>query len=795
MPASAPTDHGVQIFSAPSNAPRVHRVNDLVSALSAVAALVVMALIADDGAHFDDNWSTLVIQLPGWILWAAQAVYVSTVAYAVVLVVGVAVVARHRLELARDLVLAALLASGLVALLSRLVDTAWPAFTLVSTTTPATTFPAFFVATTTAVQAAAAPHLSAPVRRFGWGLVLTGAAASLLGNTNQPSDVVAALLVGSLSAALVRLVFGTTAGLPSVTRVTAGLHDIGVEVTDLHYAERQPVGSAVFHGTTADGKPAAVRVLGRDAWDARRWAQLWRFAWYQEDDPQQGHSRREQVEHEALALLVAERAGVRVSDLLGVGVSTQGDAIVASASGGGALSTIDPDGVDDAMLAAVWEQVGVLHGAGLSHGGFNPNSILIDESGAPVLTDFAASSLAATPQQLGEDVVGLLVSTALVVGPDRAIAQARQAIGDTEIAAALPMMQPAALTPSLRHRALHQKLKIGALRKQVASELGVDEPELEKLQRVNPAKVLMAGFGGFAVYTIVAQLADVGFSTIGDALSTASWPTLLLALILVAMTNATDAVSMAAVSPKPVPVGMITLEQFAVSFINVAVPSSAGRLSLNMRFFQKFGISSVTSTSTSMITSFIAFLGQVVVITLAVVVGKRSIDLSGLQISDSVIQLVAITVALVLLGAVLVVARPKWRHAVADKLRSPVDQLREALAVVKEPGKLLKSLGATLGSQILGAAGLVLCVQALGGSMDLGAALFINVTVGLLSGASPVPGGIGVAEAGLTAGLVSVGVPNDVAVPAVLLYRMISYYLPPIWGWFAMQWLTRHDYL
>ena len=36
---------------------------------------------------------------------------------------------------------------------------------------------------------------------------------------------------------------------------------------------------------------------------------------------------------------------------------------------------------------------------------------------------------------------------------------------------------------------------------------------------------------------------------------------------------------------------------------------------------------------------------------------------------------------------------------------------------------------------------------------------------------------------------------SDSAVAAVLIYRMISYYLPPIWGWFCMSWLQKRHYL
>ena len=52
-----------------------------------------------------------------------------------------------------------------------------------------------------------------------------------------------------------------------------------------------------------------------------------------------------------------------------------------------------------------------------------------------------------------------------------------------------------------------------------------------------------------------------------------------------------------------------------------------------------------------------------------------------------------------------------------------------------------------------------------------------------------------ITEAGLTASLTAVGVASSVAVPAVLVYRLVSTYLPPIWGYFCLRWLTKHDYL
>ena len=45
----------------------------------------------------------------------------------------------------------------------------------------------------------------------------------------------------------------------------------------------------------------------------------------------------------------------------------------------------------------------------------------------------------------------------------------------------------------------------------------------------------------------------------------------------------------------------------------------------------------------------------------------------------------------------------------------------------------------------------------------------------------PVPGGMGVVEAGLIGGLTSAGVPQDQAIAAVFIQRLFTAYLPPIW--------------
>jgi uncharacterized membrane protein YbhN (UPF0104 family) len=47
----------------------------------------------------------------------------------------------------------------------------------------------------------------------------------------------------------------------------------------------------------------------------------------------------------------------------------------------------------------------------------------------------------------------------------------------------------------------------------------------------------------------------------------------------------------------------------------------------------------------------------------------------------------------------------------------------------------------------------------------------------------------------VTGGLVVIGIPDAAALTAALTYRMVTFYLPPIGGWFAMRTLRQEEYL
>jgi uncharacterized protein (TIRG00374 family) len=77
----------------------------------------------------------------------------------------------------------------------------------------------------------------------------------------------------------------------------------------------------------------------------------------------------------------------------------------------------------------------------------------------------------------------------------------------------------------------------------------------------------------------------------------------------------------------------------------------------------------------------------------------------------------------------------------------------------------------------------------------LGAALAVVVGAVLLGGLAPTPGGVGVQEAVLAAGLVGVGLSSNDAAAAAVIYRIVTFALPPFWGAASLAWLRRNDYV
>ncbi len=156
--------------------------------------------------------------------------------------------------------------------------------------------------------------------------------------------------------------------------------------------------------------------------------------------------------------------------------------------------------------------------------------------------------------------------------------------------------------------------------------------------------------------------------------------------------------------------------------------------------------------------------------------------------------MIAVVVIGVLLG--LIFAIPRWRRLAAAKLRPKASEVWGHLKVLStHPRNLVEIFGGEIAAQLLVALALGAALHAFGQHLGL-ASLLIVLTLGsMIGGISPVPGGMGVVEAGMILALTAAGIPEDDAVAAVFVQRLFTAYLPPIWGWFCLIWMRKREYL
>ena len=605
-----------------------------------------------------------------------------------------------------------------------------------------------------------------------------------------PSAVLGALALGLASAALVRLLFGTAAGVPPAADIKGALATLGVEVPDLRPAARQRIGSAEYVGHDTEGRPLKVRVLGRDAQDSQRLARWWRSLSYRDPPRSVAVGRLEQVEHEALATLFVAQSGVRVPQVVAAALGPSGDALVVTRQPDvEPLENLSPEEVSDDMLKDLCEQVATLHAAGVSHGRLNASNVLVLENG-PMLVDFSAATLGAPQSALDIDLAELLVACTVLVGPDRVLAVAVDAGWGDTIGRLLPYLQRAALTPHLRDLARTHELDLKELRAAAAAASGQKEPELMEMRRIHPRDLMLAAALILGTYLLISKLAAIGFGTIAHEVARADYAWLGVALIIAQTTFVANGIAVRGAVTTPLPLLPCIVLQSAIKFVNLTIPSSAGRIGMGVRFLQRMGTPLPEAVAAGAVDNTAETIVQILLLLVALPFVHADLHTTGFHGPNR--RLVEALAAALVLSAAVILLVPKLRAKVVPPVRQALAGL---WSVVRDRQKLLQLFGGHLAAQLLYAVSLGATCLAYDVHLNLAELILVNSSAAILSSLIPVPGGIGAAEASLSAGLIALGVPHSPAFAVAITHRLITSYLPTIWGYLSLRWLTHKGYV
>jgi undecaprenyl-diphosphatase len=86
-------------------------------------------------------------------------------------------------------------------------------------------------------------------------------------------------------------------------------------------------------------------------------------------------------------------------------------------------------------------------------------------------------------------------------------------------------------------------------------------------------------------------------------------------------------------------------------------------------------------------------------------------------------------------------------------------------------------------------------VQAFGGPVSFAAIGAAYLAAAAIATASGTPGGVGTFEAVMASLLTGIGISVNIAVPAVITYRLATYWLPVAPGWAAFRLMQRREYV
>src|SRR5215470_7272537 len=344
------------------------------------------------------------------------------------------------------------------------------------------------IAGAVALIVAASPWLSRPWRRTAWLTLLLVVVVRLVTGTVLPMELLLAFATGLTVGAAVLVTFGVPDRRMGAAEVAEALRAAGLPAESVRPADVISKGSRPFDASGADGQRWYIKALGSDQRDADLLYRAYRAVRLRNvGDTRPALSLFQAVEHQALAGVMAERAGVLVPGVDRV-LKAGGDTalLVLHWVDGDSLELLPAEQITDDLLARLWTEVDKLHRAGIAHRSLHAGNVLAGPAGRPVIADFSFSELSATRRQIDLDVAELLASLAALVGEDRAVSTAAKVLGPEGVAPAVPLLQPLALSAGTRRAVKAQDGLLKRTQSRAADASGQPAEELERVQRVRP---------------------------------------------------------------------------------------------------------------------------------------------------------------------------------------------------------------------------------------------------------------------------------------------------------------------
>lgn len=650
-----------------------------------------------------------------------------------------------------------------------------------------------WIAMLAAVLTVSGPWLPKRWRRLWWALLLAFAPIHLIVSSIVPARSMLGLAVGYLVGAVIVLVVGTPALEVPLESAVESLERLGHRITAFRVIAPAGSGPLILGASRDDGEPELiVELYGQNqrSRGAIRQVSQWLALRSSESAPVHASLARA-VEHRALMGIAVADAGLAASKPIAVSALDRGWQLYAHpVSYGAPVATLATDHPEprDTLLEMMWRSLGELHTNQITHGDLRASEIRIDD-GRALFDGFAYAELGPTEAQALSDTAQLLLTTAALFGVEPAVRAALDAQGRDRILAASGRLTKSAMPSRLRKHVPDSSAMLSAIRDEVGRQTDIEKIAPEQVTRFTRNQIIQLVLLIGLVYVAYPFISQV--PTFLTELKTANWWWALAGLVVSALTYVGAAAALWACASELVRYRDLLIMQVANTFAATTTPAGVGGLALSVRFLQKGGLGTVRATAAVALQQTVQVVTHIALLIFFSVAAGRDADLSHFVPKGTTLYLIA-GIALGAIGTFMFI--PKARRWLNDEVRPQLTEVLGSLTqLARSPGRFLLIVLGSAGTTLGAALALWASVEAFGGGTTFVTVTIVTMIGGTLASAAPTPGGVGAVEAALIGGLTAFGLPVGIAVPSVLLYRVLTCWLPVFCGWPTLRWLQKND--
>ena len=773
------------------------RPRDLVTLLATLAVTALVTALgtfaAQTTAGLDADLTTATRVLPSFVLFVLNTIGATSIIFVPVLV-GISLLTRNRTRQLVD----ALLAAGLSVL----------TLVAISILVVQSNSPRLILALTGGVQTEGVTPLDPLIAglisflviarvfdRGKLGLIATisvialSFASLVAGQTTIVTQIINILLGWAIGLA-VRYSFGTPINRASVEKLVEALNSGGLIVDQIELSLETSEGR-IYRAVLKTGAQINVWVFDWELQGSGVLGSWWRGLTIKTSGDFRGMSIRRRVERTALLTYAIAATGVRVPEVELVREIEPDSIFIALENlSGSSFAEINSRKIQitASQIEKFLTDVKTMHDADIAHRSLAAENIYVTQSGDIAITGVHSGTVAATELQQRVDLAEALVTAARSSSVSVTVEIAKKLFTTKELIRNIPAIQSIAMSRKTRQYLKKDKELLKELRKSLGELAPSSDIQPISFQRINWRNILLASVSVIALYVLVPQFSQIDFANL---IRTAQWNWAGIAVAGSVLTYFASTSLLLAFITTKINWFKTLQAQLAASFATLVTPPTLGSVAVNIRFLNKSGVPGPSAATAVGVSQVVIFFIHVILLVIFGVIAGTQTDFSFRPPRFTLVIVVVIFAIVIVMFSI-----STFRNWLISKAKPLIDQIGPTVAIiVQQPQRLLSSIASSLLLNFSYILSFYAALNAFGSNISIATAAFVYLAGATIGQAAPTPGGIGAVEAALVAGLTAAGIPSGTALSGVLLYRVVTFWLPVLPGWYAFVNLQRKNNL